>query len=120
MTRIQRGQQRRLQRQILEETEAPSEIAGRDVGLICAIIPPGTMQPKERGIRATSMRVYMAPRYPTALGVPPHVVAHELSHEFPVGTTLGIRRADRRWYRFTLHGPGIVTVRGIPGRLTGS
>jgi hypothetical protein len=120
MTRIQDGHQRRMQRQILEATEAPSDLASPDVGLICAIIPPGTMQPKERGIRGTSMRVYMAPRYPATLGVSPHVVARELSYDFPVGTTLGIRRGDGRWYRFTLHGPGVATVRGIPATLTES
>ncbi|MGE5358482.1 MAG: hypothetical protein ACM3NQ_05640 [Bacteroidales bacterium] len=104
----------------MEATEAPSDLTGPDVGLICAIIPPGSMQPRERGIRATNMRVYMPPRYPTAFGVPPHVVARELSYDFPVGTTLGIRRGDGRWYRFTLHGPGIAIVRGIPSTLTES
>lgn len=120
MTPIQDGHQRRLLRRVLEAAQAPSDLTNHDVGLICAIIPPGTMQPKERGIRATSMRVYMPPRYPAALGVLPHVVARELSYDFPVGTTVGIRRADGRWYRFGLYGPGVAMSRGIPETLTES
>ena len=109
-----------MQHHVMEATEAPSALANPGVGLICAIIPLGTMQPAEPGIRAMSMRVYMPPRYPTALGISPQVVARELSYDFPVGTTVGIRRGDGRWYRFGVHGPGIAMARGIPKILTES
>jgi hypothetical protein len=94
MTRTQDGHQRRMQHHVLEATEAPSALANPGVGLICAIIPPGTMQPAEPGIHAMSMRVYMPPRYPTALGISPQVVARELSYDFPVGTGNAMSRED--------------------------
>jgi CheY-like chemotaxis protein len=47
-------------------------------------------------------------------------VTLDFDNFFAVVTDLAMPRMDGRWYRFTLHGPGIAVVRGIPSTLTES